>query len=146
MAGLLRDVALRVGEAAAEFVDVLLAAGGEVARVDERRAVQKAAEFFARHDEVIAEGALNAEVEFCDALFDADVLGGDDLSGGGGSGGAEVGDEICDGEIGFVADGGNRWDGAGGDGAGESFIVEAVQVFERAAAARENDEIDRQSF
>ena len=59
-----------------------------------------------------------------------------------GVGGAEVGDEVCDGEVGFVADGGDDGDVRGGDGAGEGFVVEGPEVFGGAAAAGEDDEVD----
>ena len=71
------------------------------------------------------------------------VLGfGDELGGGGGRGGAEVGGEVGDGEVGFVADGGDNGELAGDDGAGNAFGVEGGKVFKRAAAAGEDDEVD----
>ena len=80
--------------------------------------------------------------EDVDALFDAVLGGGDELGGGGGRGGAEVGDEVGDGEVGLVADGGDDGELGGGDGAGEGLVVEAGEVFEGASAAGDEDEVD----
>ena len=66
----------------------------------------------------------------------------DQLSGGGRSGGAYVGNEIGDGEVGFVADARNDGDGAGGDGPGHFFFVERPEIFERATATREDQHVD----
>jgi len=125
---------------------MLLTARGEVACVLQRRAIEEAAELFSREDEVIAEGAIDAEVEGGDALFDADVLVGDDLGRGRGSGSAEVSDEIRDGEVGLMTDGRDDRNSRGRDGAGESFVVEAVQIFERTTAAGEQDDVDGRSL
>ena len=64
---------------------------------------------------------------------------GDELSGGGRSGRAQVGDEIGDGEVGLVADGGNDGQSARCNGAGDWFAVEGGQIFERTTAARQDD-------
>jgi hypothetical protein len=66
---------------------------------------------------------------------------GDELGGGGWGGGAEVGDEVGDGEVGLVADGGDDGELAGGDGAGEGLVVEGGEVFERAPATGDEDEV-----
>ena len=68
--------------------------------------------------------------------------GGDEFGGGGGGGSAEVGDEVGDGEVGLVADGGDDGELGGGDGAGEGLVVEAGEVFDGAAAAGDEDEVD----
>ena len=52
-----------------------------------------------------------------------------------------VGNEIGDREIGFVADAADDRDRAGGDRARHAFVVERPQVFERAAAAREDQHV-----
>ncbi len=68
--------------------------------------------------ELEAGGAVEAVRVGGDMLGDL-VLGlGDELGGGGGGGSAEVGGEIGDGEVGFVADGGDDGQPGGGDGAG----------------------------
>ena len=70
------------------------------------------------------------------------LRGGDELGGGGGRGGAQVGDEVGDGEVGLVADGGDDGQLGGGDGAGEGLVVEAGEIFDGAAAAGDDDEVD----
>ena len=61
------------------------------------------------------------------------VLGfGDELGGGGRSGGAEVGGEVGDGEVGFVTDGGDDGEAAGSNRASDALAVEGGQIFERA--------------
>ena len=57
----------------------------------------------------------------------------DHLGRGGRRGGAEVGDEIGDGDVGLVSDGGDNGNRRGGNSAGDGFFVEGPEVFERAA-------------
>ncbi len=72
------------------------------------------------------------------------VLGfGDQLGGGGRGGRAEVGSEVGDGEVGLMADGGDHGQARGGDGAGDALRVEGGQIFKRAAAAGEDDDVDQ---
>ena len=71
------------------------------------------------------------------------VLGlGYQLGCGGRGGGAEVGGEVGDGEVSFMADGGDDGEIGGGDGAGYGLRVEGGQIFKRAAAAGDDDEVD----
>ena len=51
-------------------------------------------------------------------------IGGEDFGGGAGRWGAEVGDEVRDGEIDLVSHGTHHRDWRGGNGAGEDFLVE----------------------
>ena len=60
----------------------------------------------------------------------------DEFGGRGRGGGANVGDEIGDGEIGFVADARDYWNHGLRDGARDRFFVESPEIFERASAAR----------
>ena len=93
--------------------------------------------------ELEAGGAFDA-VGLVGEVFGDFVLGlGDELGGSGGRGGAEVGGEVGDGEVGFVADGGDNGKFAGDDGAGNTLGVEGGEVFEGAAAAGEDDEVDK---
>src|SRR3989454_8304837 len=69
-------------------------------------------------------------------------IGGNGLGGGGGSWRADIGDEVCDGEIGLVTDAGDDGHAAGVDGAGDDFFVEWPQLFDGAAATSENDDVD----
>src|SRR5438477_727875 len=65
----------------------------------------------------------------------------DELGGGGRGGGAHVGDEVSDSEIGFVTHAGNEWNYGVGDGAGDDFLIEGPDIFERAAAARDDQDV-----
>src|SRR5260370_23018772 len=66
----------------------------------------------------------------------------DELGGGGGRGSAHVGDEIGDGEIGFVADTGDYGYFRSEDGGGDFFFIESPEIFERATAAGEDQNVD----
>src|SRR4051794_12095140 len=54
---------------------------------------------------------------------------------------AQIGHEVADGEIGLVADRGDRRDGAGRDGARDRFLVERPEIFERSSAAADEDDV-----
>ena len=54
---------------------------------------------------------------------------------------AEVGNEIDERRVGLVSHGRNQRNRAGGHGADHDFLVEAPEVFERAAAPRHDDDI-----
>ena len=102
----------------------------------------QAGEALAGLEELEAGGAFETVGLVGEVLGDF-VLGlGDEFGGGGGRGCAEVGGEVGDGEVGFVADGGDDGELAGDDGAGDALGVEGGEVFKRAAAAGEDDEVD----
>ena len=87
--------------------------------------------------------AFQAGIEAGEVLCDA-VLGlGDELGGGGRRWCAQVGDEVGDGEVGFVAYRGDDGNLGGGDGAGDALRVEGGQVFQRASAAGDDDDINQ---
>jgi hypothetical protein len=65
----------------------------------------------------------------------------DDLRGNRGGWCAHVSDKVSDREINFVTDCADQRYRAGGDGTREMFIVEGHEVFERAAAAAENQNV-----
>ena len=56
-------------------------------------------------------------------------------------GGAHVGDEIGDSEISFMADAGDNRNRAGRHGPSDAFLVEGPEVFQRAAAARQDEHV-----
>ena len=96
-------------------------------------------EALARLEKLKAGGAFEAVLLVGEVLGDF-VLGFcDEFGGGGGRGGTEVGNEVGDGEVGFVADGGDDGELAGDDGAGDALGVEGGEVFERSAATGEDD-------
>ena len=89
-----------------------------------------------------ARGAFEAVRLRCQVLGDLVLRLGDEFGCGGGRGGAQVGGEVGDGEVGFMADGGDDGKLRCGNGARYPLAVEGGQVFERAAAARKNDQVD----
>ena len=101
-----------------------------------------AGEALAGLEELEAGGAFEAVRLIGEVLGDLVLSFSDELGGGGGGWGAEVGGKVGDGEVGFVANGGDDGEFAGDDGAGYALGVEGSEVFERASAAGEDDEID----
>ena len=75
-------------------------------------------------------------------IFDFLAGADDQLGGRRGRGGAEVGNKVDDGEVGFVADGGDHGDLGRGYGARQGFVIEGGQVFGGAAAARDDNHVD----
>ncbi len=124
-----------------EFVDTLRAAGDGAVH-DGGGAVDTAfMQGAGGHGQAIAQGLQHLGVLRGDDIEQA-VFGADDeLGGGRGRGRAEIGDEIGDGEIGFVADGGDDRHFGCANGAGDGLFVEGPQIFERAAAASEDDDV-----
>ncbi len=60
---------------------------------------------------------------------------------GRGCGRAQVGDEVGDGHVDFVTDARHRRHAAGGDRARHALVIEAPEIFERAAAARDDEHV-----
>lgn len=60
-----------------------------------------------------------------------------------GGGRPEIGDEVGDGEINFVPDGGDHRYGRGPNGTGQGLIVEGPEILETSAAAGQKDDINR---
>jgi hypothetical protein len=56
---------------------------------------------------------------------------------------AQIGREVGDCEINFVSDGGDNRNSRGGDGAGDDFFIERPEIFNAAAAAPDDQNIDR---
>src|SRR6185312_10873476 len=108
----------------AEFIDALLTAVEGVSDMGESRINGDAGKSLPRLHDSIARGAVEPLRELLQMLFNLMLRLSDQFCGGGGRGSAEVGDEIGDGEVGFVADGGNDGQIRCGDGAGERFGVE----------------------
>ena len=101
-----------------------------------------AGEALAGLEELETGGAVKAMRLVGKVLGDFVLSFSDEFGGGGGRGGTEVGGEVGNGEVGFVADGGDDGELAGDDGAGDALGVEGGEVFKRATAAGEDDEID----
>ena len=69
------------------------------------------------------------------------LRGGDEFGGGGRGGRAQICDKVRDREVGFVADCRHNRQFRRGDRAGKIFVVEASQVFDRAAAACKQNQV-----
>ena len=82
-----------------------------------------------------AVGAIDARAEVVRAIDD-------ELRGVGRRGGADVGDEVRNREIDFVADRGNDRHGTRGDRARQRLVVERPEIFGRSAAASDDDDVD----
>src|SRR5579859_4553589 len=96
----------------------------------------------ARDQQPVARGAIEPLMQVCQ-MFRQAVLGFDyQLRRCGRRRRAQVSNKIGNGEIGFMANGGNYWKRESGDATGERFIVEGSQIFYRAAAAGNDDDVD----
>ena len=124
-----------------EIVDALLAAAELIAFAHEDGFDANARQTAGCQHEAVAGGALEALVEGLNAIGDVVERRGDQLGSSGGRGGAQVGDEVGNGEVGLVADGRDDGELGSGDGFGEEFGIEGGKVFERAAAAGDDDEV-----
>ena len=69
-------------------------------------------------------------------------VAGEKLGGSAGGGRAQIGDKVGDGEVGLMSHGGDGGHAARGQGAGDDFFVEGPEVFEAAATAGDDEEID----
>src|SRR6267154_2264341 len=131
-----------MGEARAEFIGALALLAQEIERSAKAATAGKFVNAAAELQQAVAHQAGERFLQVGDVLVKFAASLHHDLGGSGRSGGANVGDEIGDGEIGFVADAGNYRNFGGEDGARHLFFVEGPQIFERAAAAREDQHID----
>ncbi len=75
-----------------------------------------------------------APLQVVQALHQLAAVRGQQFGGGRGRRRAHVGDEVGDGYIGLMAHGADDGRDAGGHGAGHDFLVEAPEIFQRAAA------------
>jgi hypothetical protein len=135
----LSDVGLEVGGGLIEIEAVFAEeAGGFLPST----VLSQAEEFAAGVFQMGESGAAQAAGRGGEGFAEGVGVGGEDFGGGTGGGGAEVGNEVADGEVDFVADGTDNWEGTGGDGVGENFFVELPEVFEAATTASEDQDIE----
>src|ERR1043166_4872316 len=87
-------------------------------------------------------GATCSAGEFVKSFQHFDQYGHGQFCCGRRRGGTDIGHEIGDGEIDFVADGADDGDGAGEDCTGDHFFVECPEVFDRSAAAADDEQVD----
>ena len=124
-----------------EVVDALLATAELIAFAGKDGFDAHPSQSTGRLHEAIAGCALEAMVEGLDAIGDVVERGGDQLGSGGRRGGTQVGYKVGNGEVGLVADGGDDRELGGGNGVGEEFGIKGGEVFERAAAAGDDNEV-----
>jgi len=148
-----RELLESVGEAAVasaplgfhaegEVVDALLLAAKLVALTDQDGVDTNVGEGIGGQHQPIAGGTQKALIDGVDAVGNVVKSRGDEFRRGRGRRGAEVGDEIGNSEVGFVANGGDDGDLRIENGLGEEFRVEGREVFEGSAAAGDDDDID----
>ena len=94
-------------EPAAEVVESLSATADEGLQTVLGPGDGESGEALSRQRELVVDGSADARAERLDALLDAVRGGGDEFGGGGGRRGAQIGDEVRDGEVGLVSDGGD---------------------------------------
>jgi hypothetical protein len=61
---------------------------------------------------------------------------------GGRCGRAQIGDEIANGEVGFMTDAADNWDSRLQHGARDRFLVESPKILDRPAAAADDEHVD----
>ena len=102
----------------------------------------KAREPLARLEQLKTRGALQP-MRLRGQMLGDFVLGfGDQFGCGRRRGRAQVGDEVRDGEVGLMPDGGNHRKSARCNGARDALAVEGGQIFKGTAAAGQYDEVD----
>ena len=101
-----------------------------------------AGEKLAGLQELEADGALEALKLDGQVICNFVVSLGDEFGGGRRRRRAQVGGEVGDGEVGFVANGGDDGQAGGNNGARHALAVESGQVFKRSAAAGKDNQID----
>jgi hypothetical protein len=124
-----------------QIVETLGAAANESLQAIVDLSEGKSGKPLVREDDLIAQGAVYAGVKRLHALLNAMLRGSDQLGGGGGGRRAEIGDEVRDGEVGLVPNGGDDGQGGGGDDTGQGLVVEPSEVFQRASAAGYEDKV-----
>ena len=100
----------------------------------------------AEHEYAITNLFGEGLAEFGDVLIEFTARLHDELGSGARSRGANVRDEIGDGEIGFMADTGDDGNFGIKNRASDDFFVEGPEVFDGAAAARENQNVNKLSL
>ncbi len=114
----------------------------QVERAAETAAAGQLVNAAAELEQAIADEAGERFAEIGDVLIEFAAGLHNELGGGGRRGSAHVGDEIGDSEIGFVAYAGDYGNLRSEDGARDFFFIEGPEIFEGAAAAGENQNVD----
>src|SRR6266700_2121432 len=128
-------------EARSHLIGALTLLAEKIERAAEARARGKLVDAARQFQQAVTDQAGEGFAEFGDMFIEFTAGLDNKLGGRGRSGGADIGDEIGDGEIGFVADAGDDGNFGGGDGARHEFFVEGPQIFHGAATAREDENV-----
>src|SRR2546427_8363354 len=134
------------GEARSHFVGALALLAEEIERAAETAASGKFVNAAAQDEDAIAHLFGKSIAENGNVLVKFAARLNDKLGGGGWRRGANVGDKIGDGEIGFMADTGDHGNFGSEDSTGDDFFVERPQIFHGAAATREDQHVDEFPF
>ncbi len=123
------------------LVDALHAPADEAVKNGHRSLDALLVEFPPEHREAITSGLLEMAAKGHGA--GKQVIAGrhHQLSGGGRRRGPQIGDEIRDGYVGFVADCGNYGNRAGGDSSRHPFLVECPEILQRTSATRQDHQL-----
>ena len=142
-AGLFEAGAESAGQAGGEFVGALALLAQEIERAAEPATASQFVDAAGGFEQAVTHQAGEIVAQVGEVLVEFAAGLQDEFGGGGRGGGAHIGDEIGDGEIGFVADAGDYRDCGIEDGARDDLFVEGPQIFEGAAAPRQNQHVDR---
>ncbi len=126
-------------EAGSHFIGALSLLVEKIERAAESRAGGKLVDAAAENQDAIAHLFRESAAQFGDVLVKFAPRLDDDLGGSGRSGSADVGDEISDGEIGFVADAGDDRNFRCEDGASDDLFVERRRLRPGRAQGRASD-------
>ena len=134
--------ALRLGHAIHEVIDALLTARDGIGHTHQRRVLGPACQRIVRPKQSVIHGLAQTITQHLEAAGELLLRLNDEFGSCRRCGCTQVGDEIADGEIGFVADRGDHRNLRRGDGAGECFIVKSEEVLERATTAGDDNHVD----
>src|SRR5690348_926982 len=128
-------------QAAGEVIGALALLAEQIERAAKTAAAGEFMHAPAEDKDAVAHLLGEGAAEIGDVLIEFAARLHDDFRGGGRRGSANVGDEIGDGEIGFVANAGDNGDARIENCAGDDFFVERPKIFERTSAARKNEHV-----
>jgi hypothetical protein len=130
-----------MSEAGGELVRALALLAQKIKRATKATAAREFVDAADKDEDAVTHLLIQSAAKIGDVLIEFAARLHHELGGSRGRGGADIGDKIGYGEIGFVADAGDYGDFGGGDGAGNFFFVEGPEIFEGAAAAGQNEHV-----
>src|SRR5215813_660817 len=139
-------IAEAVREARSHFIGALAPLAKQFERAAETTACTEFVNAAAQNENAIAHLFDKRFAKIVDVLIEFAAGLHDEFRGSGGSGRANVRDKIGDGEIGFVADTGDDGNFRIENGTSDDLFVEGPEILHRAAAAGENQDIDKFSL